>query len=102
MKISINDLELFTLSDTQKKVIQNDINVDTFDFDMKRRLQYILMHKYERCFNRLKIEWDEKLIENGVGSVPTDKDAYAELVFTQPNYKDYKSRKLEAAKQGKI
>jgi hypothetical protein len=101
MKISVNDTELFTLTETQKSVIKNDIDADIFDEDMKRRLQYILMHKYERCFARLKTEWDKKLIENGVQSVPTDPDAYAQLVFSQPNYKDRKAREL-AAREGQL
>jgi len=88
MKISVDNKELFTLSETQKKVICNDINMDILDADLKRRLQYILMHKYEQCFKRLKNEWDQKLAANGVESVPTDPDAYAEMVFAQPNYKD--------------
>ena len=92
MKISVNDVELFTLTDIQKKVIQNDINVDIFEEDMKRRLQWVLEHKYERCFARLKAEWDVKLIGNGVESVPTDCDAYAALVFEQTNYEDKKTR----------
>ena len=94
MKISVNDQELFTLSETQKSVIKNDIDADIFYADMKRRLEYILMHKYERCFDRLKKEWDQKLVANGVQSVPTDPDAYAQLVFSQPNYKDRKAREL--------
>lgn len=97
MKISVEDKELFTLSETQKKVIKNDISNDVFDDDMKRRLQWVLTHKYERCFARLKTEWDKKLIANGVESVPTDPDAYANLVFSQPNYKDRKVRDTEAA-----
>jgi hypothetical protein len=95
MKISVDNVELFTLTDTQKNVIKNDINDDIFDEDMKRRLQYILMHKYERCFERLKKEWDNKLAANGVQNIPLDKDLYAELVFTQPNYKDRKTRDAE-------
>jgi hypothetical protein len=92
MKISVNDQELFTLSETQKQIIKNDIHADIFDEDMNRRLKYILMHKYERCFARLKSEWDQKLIANGVKSVPTDPDEYAQLVFSQPNYLDRKAR----------
>lgn len=96
MKISVNDLELFTLTNAQEQVIKNDVHADEFDDDMKRRLQYILQHKYERCFERLKVEWDKKLIANGIQSIPTDPDAYAALVFSQPNYKDRKARDLEA------
>lgn len=86
MKISINDQELFTLSDIQKKVICNDIHKDILDEDLKDRIKYIVMHKYEQCFKRLKQEWDAKLAANGIEMIPTNADAYAQLVFAQPNY----------------
>jgi len=95
MKISVNDQELFTLSDVQQQVIKNDIPEDIFDADMQRRLQYILMHKYDECFKSLKEEWDSKLVANGVTMVPTDRDEYAKLVFSQPNYKCRKTRDAE-------
>jgi hypothetical protein len=93
MKISVNDVELFTLTDTQKAVIKNDINADEFDTDMKRRLLYILEHKYEQCFNRLKSQWEQKLAAR-YAQVPTDKDSLAQLIFEQPDYKDRKARDL--------
>lgn len=96
MKISVDNKELFTLNETQKKVICNDIPMEIIDEDMKRRLQWVLMHKYERCFARLKQEWEPKLVANGVTSIPTDKDAFAQLVFAQSNYKDRSARELEA------
>ena len=96
MKISVDDVELFTLSETQKLVIKNDICLDIFDEDMKRRLQWILMQKYEGCFSRLKKEWDVKLIARGMISLPTDKDAYAQLVFSQEDYKDRSARDAQA------
>lgn len=95
MKISVNDQELFTLSETQKKVICNDITTDILDDDLKRRLQYILMHKYERCFLRLKQEWEPKLKELGVDSIPLDNEKFAQLVFAQPSYKDRAKRDKE-------
>lgn len=97
MKISVNDQELFTLSDTQQKVIKNDILADTFEEDMKRRIQWVIMHKYEECFKKLKEEWDFKIAQNGVKMLPTDKEEYAELVFAQPNYKCRKARELAAS-----
>ena len=96
MKISVNDVELFTLTDIQKNVIKNDISSEIFDADMARRLQYILTHKYERCFDRLKKEWEPKLVANGVESIPTDKDALAQLIFSQPNYRNRSAREEEA------
>ena len=88
MKISVNDKVLFTLSDVQKKVVQDSVDSNIFQEDMERRLQWVLIHKYERCFDRLKKEWDSKLAANGVAMIPTDKDAYAQLVFSQPAYKN--------------
>ena len=92
MKISVNDVELYTLTDLQKQVIENDIPSEILQEDLERRLQWVLIHKYERCFDRLKKEWDSKLEANGETSIPLDKDAYATLVFDQPNYKDRSAR----------
>jgi len=95
MKISVNDKELFTLSDVQELVIQNDIHSEIFEDDMKRRLEWVLMHKYEECFKRLKAEWDAKLAANGIKMIPTDQDEYAKVVFSQPNYAD-KAKRMAA------
>jgi len=94
MKISVNDTELFTLNETQKNVIKNDIHADVFDDDMKRRLNWILMHKYDRCFERLKKQW-EPILAKRYESVPTDRDQFAQLVFDQPDYKDRQTRDAE-------
>ena len=94
MKISVNDAKLFELSEVQKNVIKNDIPEEIFDEDMKRRLEYILTHKYERCFERLKKEWEPKLAQR-VESVPTNKDTFAQLVFSQPDYKNRTEREAE-------
>lgn len=95
MKISVNDKEIFFLNETQERVIKNDIAEDVFSEDMIRRIKYIIEHKYETSFERLKKEWDSKLASNKVAMVPTDKDSYAELVFSQPNYKCRKKRDIE-------
>lgn len=96
MKISVDDQELFSLSETQKRVIKNDIDEDIFEEDMKRRLHYILDHKYQRCFERLKQEWEPKLAASGARSIPTDKDEFAQMVFAHPEYRDRKNREPKA------
>lgn len=92
MKISVDGKDLFELNDMQKQVICNDVHADIFYDDMKRRLEWILMHKYDECFKNLKTEWDDKLAANGIKALPVDKDEYCKLVFSQPNYQDRKSR----------
>lgn len=94
MKVSVDDQELFTLSETQKQVIMNDIPSDIFDEDMKRRLQWVLTHKHERCMMRLKQEWIPKLKNANVKSIPLDDDEFAQLVFSQPDYQDRKTREM--------
>ena len=103
MKISVNCAcsdKLFELSETQKKVMCPDIPEDILDEELKRRLQYILMHKYERCWERLQKERLPKLAAAGVKSVPMDKDELAALIFTQPEYKSRKDRDTEDAAKG--
>lgn len=100
MKINVDNEDVFELTETQKKVIKNDIDEDVFDADMKRRVRYIIEHKYERCFERLKKEWEPKLAAKGIESLPTNRDAFAELVLSQPEYKSRKQKKLEADAAG--
>lgn len=101
MKIQVDGKELFEINETQKKVIKNDIHSDIFDDDMKRRIHYILSHKYQRCFERLQQEWLPRLSKR-VDSVPTDPDKFAELVFSQPDYKCKKTREAEKVAKEKI
>lgn len=108
MKILVDGKQVLELTETQKQVIKNDIPTEIFQEDMERRVGWILTHKYERCFERLKNEWDKKLLKpiidpatkaetpRGVSSIPLDKDAYATLVFSQPDYKNRSARELEA------
>ena len=96
MKISVNDIVLFELTETQKNVMKNVVSADIFEEDMKRRLKWVLTHAYEEWFKMLKQEWDPKLSSLGVKSVPTDPDEYAQLVFAQPCYKCRKTRDLES------
>jgi hypothetical protein len=92
MKIKIDDKEILELSETQKKVIRNDIPSDVFDEDMERRVKHVLTHKYEQCFKRLKEEWEPKMKARGVESIPLDADAFAEQVFALEDYKNRSQR----------
>jgi len=98
MKIQVDGKPVFELNETQKKVIQNDISSEMFVSDMERRARYIIEHKYERCLERLKREWEPKL-RGRVQSIPTDQDALAELIFSQPDYRSRAQRDAEAKAQ---
>jgi len=96
MKIYLNEFEVLELNETQLAVISNDIPELELEDDLKRRLAYIITTKYEACYKRLFDEWFPKLAARGVDSIPTDKDAFAQLVFQQPDYKDRSARDAEA------
>jgi len=96
MKISVDGLDLFELKEWEKKVILNDIPSALFEDDMKRRLEYILKHKCERCYARLEAEWLPKLrADPKVTSIPADKEAFVAFVTARPDYKDRSARDLQ-------
>lgn len=97
MKIQVDGKTVHEMNDTKKKVIQNDIASEMFQEDMERRVRWVIEHKYQQCFERLKKEWEPKLRER-VESVPTDADKLAELIFAQPDYKS-RSKKLAEEKE---
>jgi hypothetical protein len=97
MKMSINDEQVLVLNETQRKVICNDIFASDLEDELTRRAMWIWQHKYDQCFKRLKQEWEPKLKAAGVESIPLDNDAFAQLVFSQPDYKDRKQRADAAA-----
>ena len=95
MKIRVDNDQVYELTETQKKVLKNDINADEFEDDIKRRVRWVVEHKYGSSLKRLKDEWIPKLKESGVQSIPLNDELFAELVFA---HKDYKDRKLRDTK----
>lgn len=92
----MNDKELYSLNDTQCKVLCDYIDKDKLEDDCVRRLQWVLSHWHEQCMKRLREEWMPKLSDR-VESVPVNDDKFAELVFSQHDYKDRKDREAENA-----
>jgi hypothetical protein len=97
MKVSVNDIEIFTINETQLNVLKNYIPSNILEEDLGRRLFWVLNHLYEQSFIQFKKEWEPILVDRGVQLIPTDKDAFANLVFEQPDYKDRATRDAESA-----
>ena len=92
MKFKIDDKDIFELTDTQKKVLRDEIYDELFDEDMEHRIQQLIMMKYTTCFNKLKTDWLPKLKAKGVKMIPTADDELAELIFSQKDYKNRSQR----------
>jgi hypothetical protein len=87
MKVLVDDEEVFKLEEWEKKVICNDIPKHILEEDCKRRLEWVLKHKAEQCYNRFEKEWMEKLRKDPtIVSIPTDKKAFVEMVCCRPDY----------------
>ena len=97
MKFNVDDETIYELNETKQNVIKNEVHSDEFNEDIKRRVKYIVDHKYDQCFKRLKAEWEPKLKASGIKTIPLDEDEFAQLVFAQPAYKDRKTRDTEEA-----
>ena len=83
------------LLEARQEVLSKDDYMKEEEKELCDRMAWILQHKYERCFERLKLEWNPKLEARGLTEVPADPDAFAELVFSQPDYKDRSQREEE-------
>lgn len=95
MQIKVNNKQVLELSQIQKQIIQNDIDEDEFEADMERRVAWVLEHKLEQCYARLKKEWEPKLIAAGATSLPTSPEEFAQLVFSKQEYKSRKQKKVD-------
>lgn len=92
LTVSVDGVDLYTVTDLQEQVLRNDIPTELLAADLRRRLEWVLTHKHAQCMARLRKEWMPLLADNGVTEVPVDDDAFAALVFEQPNYLDRSAR----------
>lgn len=95
--VKVDGKDCFVIDSTTKKLLKMDVSKDKCCVEYcKERMQWVLMHKYERCMERLRREWEPKLMALGMKELPLDDDEFAELVFSQPNYKNRSQREAES------
>lgn len=107
MKFLVDNEVVFELSDQQLKVLESAISSDVLREDLKRRVKWVIEHKLENVSKELIESWKPKL-ESENTSLPVSKESLLEMVLTNPEYKDAKTKtedeavKLEALKGEKI
>lgn len=94
MKITVDGEDLYELTPLQEKVIMNDVHEDVFEADMKRRLHWVLTHKYDMCLKTLKDEWVPKFIATGT-PIPIQEADFARAILCHPDYRSRKQRDAE-------
>ncbi len=96
MQIKIDDEVVFVVSETEEKIV-NSLIPDCKDW-IKAGPLLMIQNKINSAMAKLDEEWLDggKLESNGVAAIPTERDARATLIFSQPNYKDRKAKDLVA------
>jgi hypothetical protein len=104
MLVKIDDEVLFEIDERMIKLIAHDIE-DPIP-DIKRRLRWIIEHKCDRCFDRMKQEWtaegpdgQSKLAKLGVAAIPTNKRDLADLIMSHPTYMNRVQREAFAEQE---
>lgn len=95
MKISLDDKELLTFSDIQRRIYNNEISSESFHKWMSERIKYAFKDHFDQCFRNLRNEWEPKLVARGHEMLPVRPEIFAQLVFDQPDYRDKFQRDTE-------
>lgn len=91
--VMVNDQHFFDISITKKQILKSCVakNFCCIEWS-KQQLKWILQHKYERCMESLRMEWEPKLISQGMTQFPIDDNTFSEIVFKNPQYKNRSQR----------
>ena len=86
MKFYVDQTQVYELDATQQKIIQDNVKPDLFVGDMERRVAWVISQKLDQSFDSLFTHW-LPILQQRYESLPSNRNAFAELVFVQPDYK---------------
>lgn len=95
MRILADGNEILNIATWQKNLLENDLFMVDTDEDLIRRLQWVINHKIDRCYKRLRDAWEPVFISEGAQSLPTDREAFVNMVIAHPKYKTKAQREAE-------
>ena len=81
-----------SISDTDEKIMKNDL------LDLDQWVQDAVTGKLNNCWKRFRQEWTQRLMddETFTDSIPSNKEAFVNLVLARDDYKDRTTRDAEA------
>jgi len=82
----VDQTAVLELNSTEEKIIQDNIPQALFTADMERRVAWVITEKLNTSFDSLFAHW-LPILQQRYESLPSNKNAFAELVFAQPDYK---------------
>ena len=89
-----NHKKQITLTDTQQKILSNDLYNDTDNAGIDKWIQDAVDGKVSSCWKRMQREWTTKLMEDSsfTDSIPSNQADFIALVTARSDYKNRKAR----------
>ena len=89
-----NHTKTITLSDTQQKILSNDIYNDTNNLGLDKWIQAAVDGKVNSCWKRFRQEWTQKLMDDSsfTDPIPSNQEDFVALVTARSDYKNRKAR----------
>ena len=89
-----NHTKTITLSDTQQKILSNDIYNDTDNLGLDKWIQAAVDGKVNNAWKRFRNEWTQKLMDDSsfTDPIPSNQADFVNLVTARSDYKNRKAR----------
>ena len=94
-----NHTKTITLTDLQQNILDNDLYNDPSDNSgLDTWIDGAMTGKINNCWKRFQQEWTQRLMddETFTDSIPSNKEAFVNLVLARDDYKDRTTRDAEA------
>ena len=97
-----NHTKTITLTETQQKILSNDLYNDTDNAGIDTWLQDAIDGKVNNCWKRFRNEWTQKLMDDSsfTDTIPSNQADFVNLVLARSDYKNRKTRDDEARAKG--
>ena len=89
-----NHTKTITLSDTQQKILSNDLYNDTDNAGIDTWIQAAVDGKVNNAWKRFRNEWTQKLMDDSsfTDTIPSNQADFVNLVTARSDYKNRKKR----------
>ena len=89
-----NHTKTITLSDTQQKILSNDLYNDTDNAGLDTWIQAAVDGKVNNAWKRFRNEWTQKLMDDSsfTDTIPSNQTDFVNLILARSDYENRKTR----------
>ena len=83
-----------TLTETQQKILSNDLYNDTDNAGIGTWIQEAMNGKINNCWKRFRNEWTQKLMDDSsfTDTIPSNQTDFVNLILARSDYENRKTR----------